>query len=536
MINLKSKVLAASIFLLLSICSRVFAQQDNKLVALTKQVIESRVDADIYAGFVRLKELYFQDHRYTDFVEFLDSLRKQKKELGPFVNYYIALSRYQQLKYLEGEQGWDEYFSQGNSYRDQISSGLEGAISLSSPKEKLFLYAKLLLWKFHQDQQDAFAQEALSGLMEATSEYQKDALDFSPLKEVADELIAYGERGKAKELYLLYVNKLVSFGQVKDEELKNIALGFYRENNLELSQLVYDIYIEKVLKVYPKEKALPLMIEIAREFSYKEDGLADLSYAEKLFQKIEEIGGKEAFNEELIHLRAFNLEKNKEYEKAKDLYQYLAQQYLSGAFYDEAGFKAGIIYTYILRDIANGRNYFTKLSQKVIPSPQSISSLYQLGLLAQWENDLIKAKGYYDALLVAAGDNFLETVALAKERLKELAEVKPIEYNLRTFMDVCLRPENAIFDAGRLDLSAYPYRSKIEQGIDVKSVAVGLETGCMEVEVQYLWSGHLGTAKPSFEQSAFNTTYIHSGTKEINLVAVSPSGVIARDIYMEDVD
>ena len=535
MINLKLGASVSLVLLLLSQHLASFAQQDNKLVALAKQVIESRADADIYSGFAQLKELYFKDHRYTDFVEFLKSLEKQENELGPFVDYYIALSRYQQLKYLEEKQEWDEYFSQGNTYRDQIILGLKGAIASSAPQERLRLYAGLLLWKFHQDQQDAFVQEALSSLMEAVTEYQKGSLDPVPLKEIADEFLAYAEKGKAKELYTLYVNKLFSSGEVEDEELKNIAQGFYRENNLEISQLVYDIYIERVFKGYPKEKSLPLLIEIARAFSYKEEGPTDLFYAEKVFQKIEEIGGKESFNEELIYLRGFNLEKNKDYVKAIELYQYLAEHYISGAFCDEAEFKTGIIYTYILRDITTGISYFTKLSQKVIPNPLSISSLYQLGLLAQWQKDLVKAKSYYDALLVAASDNFIETVTLAKERLKELAEVKPIEYNLRTFMDVSLRPENAIFDAGRLDLSAYPYKAKIEQEVDVKSVAVGLETGCMEVEVQYLWSGHLGRAKPPFEQSAFNTTYIHGGTKEINLVVVSPSGIIDRDIYMADV-
>jgi hypothetical protein len=501
---------------------------------LTKQIIESRIDVDIYSGFAQLKELYFKDHRYTDFVEFLKSLEKQKNELGPFVDYYIALSRYQQLKYLEEKQEWDEYFSQGNTYRDQISTGLQGAIASSLPQEKLRLYAGLLLWKFHQDQQDAFVQEALSSLMEAVAEYQKGSLDPVPLKEIADEFLAYAEKGKAKELYTLYVNKLVSSQEVKDEELKDIAQGFYRENNLELSQLIYDIYIERVLKGYPKEKFLPLLIEIARAFSYKEEGPTDFFYAEKVFQKIEDVGGKEAFNEELIYLRGFNLEKNKDYVKAKELYQYLAEHYISGAFCDEAEFKTGIIYTYILRDISTGRSYFTKLSQKVIPNPLSISSLYQLGLLAQWQKDPVKAKSYYDALLVAAGDNFIETVTLAKERLKELTETQPIEYNLRTFLDVSLRPENSVYDATRLDLRASPYKTSVERQVNIRSLAPGLETGCMEVEVQYLWSGHLGSVKPSPEQSVFSTTYIHGGTKEINLVVVSPSGIIDRDIYMAD--
>jgi hypothetical protein len=57
----------------------------------------------------------------------------------------------------------------------------------------------------------------------------------------------------------------------------------------------------------------------------------------------------------------------------------------------------------------------------------------------------------------------------------------------------------------------------------------------MQVEIQYLWSGDLGSAKPPLEKSEFNTTYVQRGTKEINLVIVSPSGVLDRSIELVDV-
>jgi hypothetical protein len=56
----------------------------------------------------------------------------------------------------------------------------------------------------------------------------------------------------------------------------------------------------------------------------------------------------------------------------------------------------------------------------------------------------------------------------------------------------------------------------------------------MQVELQYLWSGHLGENKPSTSQSSFETSYTTAGTKEINLVVVSPTGVIDRTLDMVD--
>ena len=58
----------------------------------------------------------------------------------------------------------------------------------------------------------------------------------------------------------------------------------------------------------------------------------------------------------------------------------------------------------------------------------------------------------------------------------------------------------------------------------------------MPVELLYLWSGDLGTAKLESGQSAFDTTYTQPGTKILNLVVVSPTGIIDRNIEMLDVE
>ena len=525
-------ILGAFLFLF---AANLFAQEDNKLVSLTKQVIESKIDSAVFSGFEELKGMYFKDYRYTDFVEFLGSLLKQRKDLEPFVDYYIALSRYQQLKYLEESQGWDEYFSEGNTYRDQITTSAQKVIEGASPKSKLRVLARLILWKFHQGQQDPFAQEALSGLIEDSKEYMKDSLDPSPVKEAADELARAGEKSKAKELYLLYVDKLTSSKALSDEELKNTGLAFLKGDNPELAEILCDLYIERLIKVSSKEKYVPVLMELAKQFSYKDNGAYDASYAEKIFKKIEELAGREAFNEEQIHLRAFNSEKARDYTEAKELYSYLDTRFLTGSYRDEAEYKIGMIHCYVLRDIKSARDYFTRVSQRTTPSAQSIASLYQLGLLSQWQNDLPKAKEYYDTLITAAAGNFQETAELAKSRLKEISASKPIEYNLKTFLDVSLLPENAIFNMAMIDLRSSAYQSKPYADMQIKSNTAPPEAGCMEVEMQYLWSGHLGKASPSLNQPAFETSYTHSGTKEINLVVVSPTGVVDRKFDMVDV-
>jgi TolA-binding protein len=511
-----------------------FAQQDNRLTALSKQIIEADTQQDLYAPFEELKDFYFRDNKYSEFVDYLPSLGQKKKTLEPFINYYIALTRYQHLKYLEEKQLWDEYFSQGNNYRDELTQSAEKTIDITSAKEPLHIYARLVLWQFHKDQQDSFAESSLSDLMSSVLSHSSSSKDPKPIKEVADKLLSYGEKGKSKELYKIYAQKIITSG-IKDEELMGHALTFYKEGNLELAENMYDAYINIAARAMPKEKLTPILTDIAKAFVYKDDMESDPSYAEKIFKRLEEIGGKEIFDQELIYLRAFNLEKAKEYPESRDVYVDLTLRFPTSSHRDEALFKVGLITTYVLRDKKEGKTYFGNLIQREKDfTPQAISSFYQLGLLSQWEDDKAGAKGYYNKLIEVAGENYQETVTLTKERLKEIEEGKPIEYNLKTFLDLSLKEGYATFDMTKLDVRCNPYKAKKDENVTMSSTAYTSPTGCMQVELQYLWSGHLGENKPSTSQSSFETSYTTAGTKEINLVVVSPTGVIDRTLDMVD--
>ena len=515
-----------------------FAQEDNQLINLTKQIIESKTNAGLYAPFDELKAIYFKDNKYPEFVEFLKSLSLKKKEIEPFVDYYTALTRYSQLKFLEEKQNWDEYFSQGNTYRDEITAAAQKSIDATGPKDALWVYARLLLWQFHKDQQDVLAEQALSDLMSSVSEYSKEASDPLPIKNAADKLLSYGEKSKSRELYKIYVGKIVS-SDVKDDQLKSTAEDFYKQGNLELSEAIYDVYLERIIKTLPKEEATVVLADIALLFAYKNEGPSDMIYAEKIFQRIEDLSGKESFDEGLIYLRAFNLEKAKEYQKAKDIYADFVQRFPADSRVEQATYKIGVICAYVLRDIKCGRDNFIKLAEKETTTPYVISSLYQLGLLGQWENDLEKAKGYYNKLLEKAKEDFSESLAMAKERVREIEESRPMEYNIKTFLDVSLKGTELAGDMQKLNLNASSYILNKGKEVTLASGAYVPESGCMQVELQYLWSGDLEKTKPPLAQlsslPSFATSYEDPGTKVINLVVIAPGGVLDRNIDMLDV-
>ncbi|MDO8489753.1 MAG: hypothetical protein Q7S42_06595, partial [Candidatus Omnitrophota bacterium] len=139
------------------------------------------------ANIEESKTKYLAANQYNEFIESLDNPKEKDLVDQLCLNYYKAQVRYLQLKYLEEKQSWDEYFNKGNNYREEITSGLEEVIKSTAEKDPLQLYAKLLLWQFHQDQQDVFAEESLASLMAAAKVYVEGSIDVAPIRDVADK-------------------------------------------------------------------------------------------------------------------------------------------------------------------------------------------------------------------------------------------------------------------------------------------------------------------------------------------------------------
>jgi len=529
-----------SLFSLKSITQSSYADDNAKLAALSKQIIEAKSCSVVRANLDEASKLYSQDNKYNDLVDFLNSVLKQKSDCVGQVNYYIALSRYQQLKYLEESQGWDEYFAKGNDYRSQITESSQKALETLSADDPLAVSTRILLWQFHRDQQDTFNEQALNDLVNSLDEYAKNGKDIQIIKSAADKIYSYGEKGKAKEIYRLYVGKITS-SALSNEELGNIAAGFLKEGNVDLAETIYDVYIDRITKNLPKDKSVPLLISLAKVFAFspssgQDQAGKDMIYAEKIFAKIEGIGGKDSFNEALNYLRALNLEKTKDYPKSRDQYLDFSLKYPESAHNSEAIFKVAVIDTYILHDRKAGNDYFVKLTEQEKLTPQSISALYQLGLLSQWDNDTQKAKAYYNKLIEKANGNFSETVMSAKDRLKEIESSQPLENNLKLFLDLALKDENSQFDMSRVNLSVSPYLAKKDAQVAVNSNSNAGSSGCLQVDLQYAWSADLGSAKPQANMTTFPTSYKDAGTKVVFLVVSSNGTILDRSLDMLDVE
>ncbi len=477
---------------------------------------------------------YLAEHQYNEFIKFLSRYKSKDKAVQYCLDYYKADTRYLQLKHLEETQSWDDYFSNGNTYRQQLVESARKVIEQTLSADCLKVKSRFLLWQFHRDQQDVFVQEALEDLVAQVKAYAQDQQDPELIKEIADQLLASQEKSKAREIYKLYVDGLVR-KEVTTLQLKNIASGFYNEGNLELAQSIYDLYIEKVTQDLTSENLVKELLEIAGLFVYKASGPYDMAYAEKIYALIDSLGQENVFDQEAIYLRAFNLEKFRAYQQAGGLYLQLTQTYPETQHFDEAIYKVAMINAYVLADLVEARRYFELIASRVTSSPQTISSLYQLGLLSHWQGDLVQAGSYYNRVLEAAGDQYKDIVSQAQERIKEIQENQPISYNLKTFLDLSLNKESALIELNRAELQSAGYILEKNQNNSVSSLVSMPQSGCNQVELQYLWSGNLGAVEPEVTESNFDNAYLETGTKEINIVIISPAGAIDRSFMMLDV-
>ncbi len=505
---------------------------------LTKCICSSKTELrdDFRVCIRESKEFFLKENKYSDYIVFLRGLCNDNTIIGPYISYYIALARYEQLKFLEENNSWDEYFAKGNDYRDDIVNESDNCIKGADKNSPEYIYAQLLLYKFHKDQQDSFADDSLEVLLGAAGEYSKSAKDILPIKEAADTLLSYQETSAAKKLYNLYTQALIS-SSGNEADLKDAAMKFYKEGNLDLSESIFTSYIGKIKESFPKDKFIEELKEIARLFSYKDGSLNDIAYAENIFKSLEEAGGLDVFNEELIYMRGFNLEKNKDFKEAKEIYNKLLAKYPNSKYYDKLVYKVGLISTYALRDAASGRENFGILADKKTAGPYSFLSLYQLGLLKQWSNELASAKGYYSKLIEKANDQNADIVLLAKSRLQEIEDGAGIMDNsLKTFIDAALKQEYINLNRSKVDVKSDMYNPQKEKNININSSVYLSSSGCFHVELSYLWSGELGLASPNQKEMGFNTSYKDSGTKMVGLVLVSPSGVEDYNFDLVDVD
>ena len=516
-----------------------------------------------------LSSLYLERHQYNQLVDFLRKLEGVAVsgcELP--LGYYIGLCHYHQLRYLEETKNWQEYFDRGSLYREELFQETLKTVSLC-PESPLAIKAQVINWLEHKAQNDSLAKDALDKLISSLNNYvRQDAtglsseegkaytfgLDMEVIKETADILQREEEPALAKAAYNLYVSRLDGAKTAK-EELRLAAESALESGNISLAEIVYERYIDGIKGSFSKEALVKELSVIAEQFSAAGSGrFKDMAYAEKIFTILEDSCGTGCFSGELQYSRAYNLQRLKDYSKAIQEYEKLVKNFPASLRINEAEFKLGVLYTYAPLDISSNRNTKNNLTgsqkekglhywQKVIERDSDlilvVESLYHKALIGQYAQSFAAALADYSRILERINNNpdFKELTERVFKRQKEIQESKPIEYNLKTFLDVSLKggePPGA--QTAALDLSAEPFKTTITQGVKFSLSQPQAMTGCLVPELTYLWSGDLGSAHPVVMTPEFSTNYPARGIKVVNVVVLAGLEPAGSALEMVDID
>jgi TolA-binding protein len=512
------------------------ATQGDDLTGLTKKIMDASRGQDITPELEQARAVYLRENDYNGLVGYIESLSRKKKDALPQFDYYIALTRYQQLRFLEERQLWDEYFSRGNEYREAIVEKAVRAREGAQQAGSVRLKAQALLWQFHHFQQDAFLEEALAALMREVDAYATSSADAALLKDVADMLNEADERSRAKQVYDAYIRGLASGGLTEPEYLTT-AERFYADGNLALAQSMYAMYREKVRSRSQEDPAgaAQALIDVAVRFAYKPDAASDPAYAEEVFAEAAALKPVESWDEQVFYTRAYNLEKAKDFAGARKLYVAYLAAYPQAPAAPVARYKSGLIAAFVLGDMAAAAADFKALSEQERPAhPFAAASLYQMGVLEQWQGNVKSAQALYTKA-VSLGTADPDTMALALARLDEIKRGEPLNDNLKTYLDITFGPDRIMYTMQKASLTAEPAAVSLNERLQARSQAMIGSTGCFAVGLEYLWAGTLGEVLPQPQEESFTTSYANPGVKDIKLVVVSPTGIVDKAFDIVDV-
>jgi tetratricopeptide (TPR) repeat protein len=533
---LQTRIATGFLFLVVTALGYADEPALNKAKRLEALILTDARDIQAAQSLNELSKIYLTNHLYADFMDALRKLEKVKRpECELAVGYYIGLCRYHQLRYLEETKNWQEYFDSGNAYRQELFTETERIVKMC-PDTEFGLRSQALNWLQHKVQNDAQAEDSLNKLTQMIQSYsQKEDFDPDVVKEVADTFSAQDEPSAAKSAYNIYVKGLLA-KENPPERLRSIAESSLSKGNIDLAQILYERYIELIKVSLTKDNLAKELIAIIKQFAT--DGWSqgeDPLYAEKTFGVLEGSCGRNYFSEELQYLRAYNLERAREHSRAIEEYEIFVKDFPKSDRLDEVEFKLGIFYCYARGQKEKGVALLQNIAEGAGALEYKAEALYHHSLLNQYKGEPEAAKSGYGKILALVSENTADFKSLSgrtAERLKEIKQQRPIEHNLKTFLDATVGGYAS--GQGGLEIVVNPYKEFRGGTIRFNVPQLQLETGCLVPELTYLWSGDLGGAAVPTEPE-FSAAYTGIGTKVVNLVVLSADEVMGAAIGMAEI-
>jgi len=370
-----------------------------------------------------------------------------------------------QLKKWQEDKDWENFFSFKEKYFKEI-------VELLSPIDKPLLlklqaHYLLLRLKYLLDLKDVKQEEELF-LKELEGVKTGDPELISFLKKVLSEIPPENRQFKRKvtSLYIEFLQKSKS-SQVLREELES----FYNQKDIETFSKLAKSYLNLIRGEKEFKEEAKNFIERSICDGFKE--YCQPYFAEELFKEFSDL---DDISSDWLYLRAYNLEKASEYEKAVSAYKNFLDKFPESPLLDEVIWRLGFIYLYKLSDFSQAEEYFLKL----------------------------KDRGF-------KVDRYLNV-------MKDRVNLEKLSYNEEMFLRAL--KEKDLFLKGRLQIDSCPARAFLGQRVNLKSLSLSPDTGCLQPQGLFLWSGDLGGVKIVTNTPSFQTSFKKEGFKIINLVEV----------------
>ena len=499
------------------------------------ETLKTAVTAGDPQGLENLKSVvawYVGDGKCDELVAYLDSLLKKGFERLPDVYFYRAYARNAQLDSWKKAKNWEGVYDKGPEMKTAMEKDLAQAEKLTQGRPDMALRIAFLRWLIVPQDDPETAAGLFDDLVAKAKSAPAQPDTMALIKEMADALSSYEDKNLSRRLYEIYASALKASGP-KPEQLKKAGQDFVQQKNIYLAKTLFEGYLESFAgdpEVLAKETVL-----IADKFAHQgsEEAL-DPVYAEGLYQKAFDLAGQKAFAVASQYSRAFNLERMKDFEAALKEYEKVLSDYPDFSALVEVEFRASVLRAYVVKDIQGASASFERIKAVYPAGRTALSSLYQLGLLSQWEAKNDAAKAYYEELAAAAQSQGAdmekdELVLQARERLQEIEENKPMKYALRLFFEgIFGGAKDATKSHGMslsVDLTGRPAKAPVNDYIVFTVTTSNPVTGCMMPAYGYEWSGETGAVANIPNSATLTTSYGTQGIKVTHVAVVGNNGL-----------
>ncbi len=501
----------------------------QEAVGRTQQAGDEMQEAQPQPQEVSLKDraaVYFSAHDYDAFYNSLSGLI-EKDKTNAAAYFYRALARIEQIAHWKKIKNWEGVYDVGPAYQEGIAADLDAAEKAAQEDATILFGVAFLRWRAAQEKENEEAYGLFDAVVAAAQEAAGSKEGLARIKETADGIKDLEDKNLSRRLYSVYVDYLAG-SDMPRETLRKTADDFLDEGNLYLAKSMYAIFLKGIEDDKVRARA---MVEIANRFAHPGDAEAlDPVYAEELYQRAMDVEGPQAFDQEGVYRRAYNLERLKDYEGALKSYgQWIASYRASDkARAAQVLFREGALAAYGLADTEKAKMFFQDLIDNFSVDPLVVSAQYHLGLLAQGAQEVDAAREHYAAALslARAGLNEgSEIVALTNARLEELKEGRPMAYGLRLFMEGAFgRDEEAPMPL-YVDVTARPSLTTVDGDVRYVVTTSNPMTGCTMPNYAYEWSSELGGLENVPNSAEQTMDYKEPGLKVVFVAVVGTAGL-----------